>query len=160
VYGSHLLFIASLGEKPKLHMARSIRNRPALLLNHPKVTLRGAHRQGNVESSLALLARVHALGHELCKFAIEIGLELWVALVFLALDNNLFVFLAMLATGRIVSLVLLARLAQASIGQRHTSEFSVDESSASSSSSGPSSERESSSPSSTSTDFSRPAGCW
>jgi hypothetical protein len=111
VYGSHLLFVASLGEKSKLHMARTIRNRSNLLLNHTKVTLRGAHRQGNIESSFALLARVHALGHELRKFAIEICLELWVALVFLALDNNLFVLLTMLATRRIVSLILLARLA-------------------------------------------------
>jgi energy-converting hydrogenase Eha subunit E len=155
---AHLLFIASLGEKAKLHMARPMRNlRSISLLDHTRVTLSGAHGQGNVKSSLALLASVHALRHELRKFAVEVCLELRVALVFLAFDDDLLVLLAMLAMRRIVPLLLLVWLVMHRTSNGLTSEFSVEESSASSSSS--SSESESSSPSS-STAFSRTAGCW
>jgi hypothetical protein len=102
------LLIASLGEETELHVARTIRNLWCLsLLEHTQVALSGAHGQGNVEPSLALLAGVDALGHELCKLAIKVGLEFWVALIFLALDNDLFVLLAVFAMRGIVSLVLL-----------------------------------------------------
>jgi hypothetical protein len=96
-------------------VTRPIRNlRSISLLNYTRVALSGAHGQGNVKSSLALLTSVHALRHELRKFAVEVRFKLRVALVLLAFDNYLLVLLAMFAMRRIVSLLLLVRLVHAS----------------------------------------------
>lgn len=93
--GSDLLLIALLRHQRECHGLGGHwlrRGRFSRRLGWRILTRDSLHGQGDIEYPLTLKAPgVHALDHHFLKFTIEVGLDFWITLLFLARDDNMLV---------------------------------------------------------------------